>query len=645
MTGRRSNDDAPHQRTASSSPTPDVSFANQPWLLASVLVIVTFLIYFPALRGGFVFDDNALIINNRLIQASNGLHRVWFTTEAPDYYPLTESLWLLEWRAWGRNAAGYHVVNVLLHAANAVLVWIVLQRLKVRGAWLAGLVFAIHPVNVATVAWISEQKNTLSMLLYLVAILLYLRFDEDGGWQWYGASLAAFLLALLSKTAVVALPVVLLGCLWWSRGRVRWKDVLRSVPFFLLSLVLGLVTVWFQYHRALAGISVRTNSFLARLATAGCAVWFYLYKALLPVNLMLIYPKWHVDTSYGGSYMPGALLVGCFLIFWWKRKTWGRPLLFGLGYFVAMLFPVLGFFHQGFYQYSLVSDHWQYYSIVGPIALVVAAAAIGRRVDQPGRSVGEVAALAALLLLGVATWTRAGVYASAETLWRDTLARNPNAWVAHNNLGLILQESGKVSEATEHYEQALRIEPDYAEAHNNLGLVLQRLGKVSEAVAHYEQALQIKPDFADAHDNLGTALAQTGKIKEAIAHFEQALRIEPDYAEAHNNLGLVLQRLGKVSEAIPHFEQALRIKPDFAEAHYNLGVALVQLGRPQEAMGHWQQALQVKPDYAEAHYNLGVALVQLGRIPEAIEHLQQALRIKPDFAPAQDALARLQAAQ
>ena len=646
MTSGKSNDDALHQRTAASSPAPYVSFANQPWLLASVLAVVTFLTYLPALRGGFVFDDNALIINNRLIHASNGLYRLWFTTEAPDYYPLTESLWWLEWRAWGENAMGYHVVNVLLHAANAMLVWMVLQRLKVRGAWLAGLVFAIHPVNVATVAWISEQKNTLSMLFCLVAILLYLRFDEDGGWRWYGASLAAFLLALLSKTAVVVLPVVLLGCLWWSRGRVRWKDVLCSVPFFILSLMLGLVTVWFQYHRALAGIPVRTDSFLARLTAAGWAVWFYLYKTLLPVNLMLIYPKWHVDMSNWVSYMPGMLLAGCFLIFWWKRGTWGHPLLFGLGYFVAMLFPALGFFDQGFYSYSLVADHWQYYAIVGPIALVVAAAAaIGRRVDQPGRSVGAVAGVAVLLMLGMATRTRAGVYATAETLWRDTLSKNSNAWMAHNNLGLVLQGSGKVSEAIAHYEQALRIKPDDAEAHNNLGLALQGLGKVSEAIAHYKQALRIKPDFADAHNDLGTALAQTGKIKEAIEHYEQTLRIDPDYAEAHNNLGFVLQGLGKVSEAIAHYKQAVRINPDFAEAHYNLGVALVQLGRPQEAMGHWEQALRVNPDYAEAHYNLGVALVQLGRIPEATEHLQQALRIKPEFAPAQAALARLQARQ
>jgi tetratricopeptide (TPR) repeat protein len=442
------------------------------------------------------------------------------------------------------------------------------------------------------------------------------------------------------------LPVALLGCVWWLRGRVRRQDLLRCVPFFALSLVMGLVTIWFEYNRDLGGQATRADGFLSHLAVAGLAPWFYLYKALLPANLMVIYPKWRVDTSYWGSYMPAALLAGCFLICWGKRATWGRPLLFGLGYFVAMLFPVLGFFDQGFYSYSLVADHWQYYAIVGPIALAVAAAStIGRRADQPGRSMEAVVGLVVLLMLGMATWTRAGVYATAETLWRDSLSKNPNAWMAHNNLGLALQGAGKLSEAIEQYEQALHTEPDDAEAHDNLGLVLQGLGKTSEATAHYEQALRIKPDFADAHNNLGTALAQTGQTREAIAHYEQALRIDPDYDEAHYNLGLALMGSGRTSEAVEHYEQALQIKPDFAEAHYNLGVALVQLGRPQEAMGHWEQALQLKPDYAEAHYNLGVALVQRGRIPEAIQHLQQALRIKPDFAPARDALARLQASQ
>src|SRR6266404_4193627 len=454
-----------------SSPRPET---DRRWLLALALAVVTFVVYFPALGGGFVFDDE-LIIRNPLVHANDGLPRFWFTTEAPDYYPLTWSLWWVQWRLWGDNAMGYHLVNVLLHAVNAVLIWMVLRRLKIPGAWLAALLFAIHPVNVATVAWISEQKNTLSMLFYAVAVLLYLKFDDEGDSRWYGFSLTAFLLALFSKTAVVMLPVVLLGCIWWRWGRIQWKDLLRTLPFFALSLGSALVTIWFQHEHYLRAHPVRAVGFPFRLAAAGWVPWFYLYKALLPFNLSAIYPQWNIQPSVWVSWLPGALLVACLALFWWKRKSWGRPCLFGLGYFVVVLFPVLGFFDQSFYQYSLVSDHWQYYSIVGVIALVAAAAlAIGRRSNQWSRSLGEVVGLAALLALATATWTRAGVYATGESLWRDTLAKNPNAWMAHNNLALALQRSGNLPEAIDHYGQALRLKPDFAEAHNNLGSALQQ---------------------------------------------------------------------------------------------------------------------------------------------------------------------------
>lgn len=327
------------------------SVADNRWLMAIVLVALTLIAYAPVLRGGFIWDDDVLITENTLVRARDGLYRIWFTTEGQDdYHPLTASLWWLEWRLWGNNPTGYHVANVLMHAVNAVLMWIILARLKVPGAWLAGCVFALHPVNVATAAWVSEQKNTLSMLFYAVAILLYLRFDEERGWRWYGLSLAAYLLALFAKTAVVMLPVVVLGCVWWTRGRVRWRDMLSSVPFFAASLVLGLVTIWFHSHRVLQGFQERTVSLAVRMATVGMIPWFYLYKAVLPVNLMVIYPKWQVDASGWVCYLPGALLLVCFFVFWRERRSWGRPLLFGLGYFVVMLFPVMGFFDRGFFK-------------------------------------------------------------------------------------------------------------------------------------------------------------------------------------------------------------------------------------------------------------------------------------------------------
>ena len=563
----------------------------------ALLILLTVAAYLPVMHAGFIWDDGALITGNPMIKANDGLYRFWFTTEPDDYWPLTSTAWWLEWRLWGDNPTGYHLVNVLLHAVNAVLVWMILQRLKIPGAWMAGLVFAIHPVNVATVAWISEQKNTQSMLFYELAILSYLKFDEQNRWHWYGFSLAAFLLALLSKAAVVMLPAVLLGCVWWTRGQLRWKDFLRAVPFFILSAGLGLVTVWFQYHRVMGGHPVRTEGFAGRLAAAGCVPWFYLSKALLPVDLMVIYPRWQIDASRWVFYLPGIALLGWLIVFWWKRDTWGRPLLFALGYFVATLFPVLGFFDLGFYRYSLVADHWQYIAIVAPIALAVAGGMVASRQSQ---NVGVMAGTVVILVLGAATCERSCTYQSDETLWRDTVAKNPRSWLAHTNLGETALQAGMEREALEHYEQALRIKPDYAPAHYDLGLMLWRAGKTREAVEHWEQALRSEPDLAAAHYTLGVALIQAGRTNEAMQHWEQTVRIDPDDAEAHNDLGSALFAAGRIREAIEHYERAVQLKPDFAEAHCNLGGALWQAGKVNDAIGHYEQALRIKPDLTEA---------------------------------------------
>ena len=613
-------------------------------MLALILLVVTCLAYIPALRGGFVWDDAELITNNPMVRSENGLSGFWFTTEAIDYYPLTSTVFWLEWRLWAGHPFGFHLVNVLLHAANAVLVWLILRRLRIPGAWLAGLLFAIHPVNAESVAWISEQKNTLSMLFFATAILLYLKFDAEKRWGLYILALAAFLLALLAKTAVVMLPVVLLGCVWWLHRRVQWKDLVRTLPFFGLSLILGLVTIWFQFHRAMGEQGGRTDDLLSRLAGAGWLPWFYLFKTIWPFQLSAIYPKWNIGAAGWLAYLPGLVLVGSFSLFWWKRKTWGRGLLFGLGYFIVMLIPVSGFLNQGFYEVSFVADHFQYFAIIGAIALITAAATtLFLRMNQLIRRIGMSVALAVGLIFGTATWVRSAVFAQNRILWEDTLAKNPKAWLAHHNLGTELSKIGELHQAVEQYEESLRINPDYPQAHSNLGVVLSQLGRTEEAIGHYRQALRLSPHFADAHLNLGTALGSMGKTREAMAEFTEALHLNPNSAEAHNNLGLTLFRGGNAPEAISHFEQALRIEPNYLDARLNWGAALGGQGKFQEAAAQFTEALRIKADSVEAQNNLGLALLRLGRNGEAVGHFQQALRINPNYAEAQRNLQRAQA--
>ncbi len=606
---------------------------------ACIILFLTLVVYIPAMQAGFIWDDDLFLTKNPLIKASDGLYRFWFTTEPLDYFPLVStSLWL-EWRLWGIHATGYHVVNIVLHAISSVLIWLVLRRLKIPGAWLAALIFAVHPVNVESVAWITERKNTQPMVFYLLTILAYLRFEEDAKRRWYLLALFLHFLALLGKPSIVMLPFVLLGCVWWQRGSITRTDLARSVPFFMLSAFFGLLTVWFQYNVAIGDDIVRTDNFLGRLAGAGCAVWFYLYKALIPYNLSFMYPRWEINSASVISYVPVILLSGFFALFWRYQKGWGKAFMFGLGYFVVTLFPVLGFFDINFMRFSLVTDHWQYTSIIGVIALAVGLGAwTSRDWRGPRRQLARVAALAVVCMFSLLTWVQCHVYKDLESLWRDTIAKNPKAWMAHSNLGTLLASQGKFDEAIEHCSEALRINPTHAWIQGALANALAAQGRLDEAISHFSEAVTFKPDFAEAHNDLGLALKKQGRVEEAISHFLEAVKIKPDFAEAQLNLGLALAEQGRVGDAVEHFYEAVRADPELGDAHYNLGLALAFQGRRDEAISYLSQAVKIKPTFAEAHLNLGALLASQGRLEEAIGHFQEALRIKPDFVQAKQYL-------
>ena len=600
----------------------------------ALIVLLTVVAYLPALRGGFIWDDDDHLTRNPAVLSSGGLKPIWSSLAVSRYYPLTLTTFWVEHRVWGLNPLPYHAVNIALQAANAVLLWVLLKRLKVRGAWLAAALWAVHPVNVETVAWVTELKNTQSGFFFLLALLVFLRFEDGQRWQDYGIALVCGAAAMLSKPSTVVLPGVILLCAWWRRGRWTRQDLLRVAPLVALTVGMSLLTV-LEQRRHIQN-EIETGSTLAagqRLILAGHAVWFYAAKLIWPVPLSFIYPRWELQANSVLAWLPLAgLLVGAWALWQKRHEHWARVTIFGLGYFVVALLPVLGFFDIFFFRYSYVADHFQYLASMGLVALAANLAAF--LCDRWGRNVGTVAATATLLALMFCTWMQARVYHDSEALWRDTLAKNPNALMAHNNLAVLLEQTGRIPEAMGHLRQALQINADNSETHNNLGNAFFREGDKVNAVKEYEKALQSNPILATAHFNLGTTLRQLGRASEAIPHFEQALRLNPNYPEAQNNLGLALQDLGKTAEAQEHYQEALRLNPDYVEAHNNLGNILFSAGRMTEAASEYEAALRLKPDYAEAHNNLGNALLELGRIPEAIAQYEQALVLNPDYLEA-----------
>ena len=396
---------------------------------------------------------------------------------------------------------------------------------------------------------------------------------------------------MLGKGSAAVLPVLLLGIVWWLRPLER-RDLARMSAFFAVAAVLAWVNVWFQSHGA--EIVTRSADFSERLLGAGGVVWFYLYKAILPVDLAFVYQQWHIEVANPLWWMPLVAALAVTAVLWRYRQAWARPLLFAWGFFCVALVPVMGFTDVGFMKYSLVADHYQHIAIIGVIALASAFWSVWRRsMRRKSRWAATLTAVAAAGSLALLACQQSANYRDAVTLYRTTLQKNPDCWMAHNNLGGTLARSGLLQEALEHYGQALRLRPDYPEAHNNLGSLLSDTGHLQEAIEHYEKAIQLKPDYADAHNNLGNAFTDLGRTREAIEQFQQALRIKPNYADAHNNLGVVLVQTGKLPEAIEHFQQALQFKPDYINAYTNLALVYSMLHQPSQAVAAAQKALEI----------------------------------------------------
>ncbi len=575
------------------------------------------------MQGGFIWDDDAHVTQNPCLRTGEGLYRIWFEPGAvQQYYPLTYTVFWLEYHLWHLQPFGYHLVNLLLHAFNAILLWRVLGWLVIPRAWFAAAIFALHPVHVESVAWISELKNVLSGFFYLAAILAYIRFagldldhrddhavaespsskSNDGRWRFYITALSLFLCALLSKTITCSLPVAILLLLWWKRDRLVWREMAPLLPFFILGAALGLATPWIEkrHYIDVGGSPDWTLSLLDRCLIAGRALCFYAAKLFWPDKLTFIYPRWQIDVGIWWQYLfPFAVLI-VLIILWFFRRKIGKAPLVAVAFSIMTLAPALGFFDIYPMRYTFVADHYQYLASTGLIGLFCVMMSIGFRwCGRRQKSAESIAWSALLFILGMLVWRQGHVYKDVETLWKDTVTKNPGCWLAHDHLGVMLLRTGQLEKAGQRFSRALQLNPGYREAHHNLGIVLLQQGKIEEAIIRFTTALKLRPNFPEAHSDLAVALYRQatstssglvpngvegqGKLEEAIEHLFEAMRLAPDYADARNNLAVLLMEQGKIlaeqnqlEQATLRFRKALRLKPDFPEARARLEAALIQ---------------------------------------------------------------------
>jgi tetratricopeptide (TPR) repeat protein len=618
-------------------------------LLAAAIVAITLLTYLPTMWNGFIWDDDEYVTNNSLLRTPNGLRRIWLDRRStPQYYPLVFTTFRIEHSLWGNDPAGYHVVNILLHAANALLLWRILVFLGVPGGWLAGLIFAVHPAHIESVAWVTERKNVLSGFFYLAALWTALKFylgEESGRRRWtaYGGALLLFVCALLSKTVTCSLPAAVALVLWWKRGRVSRREALTLLPFLALGAALALNTARLENTSIGAAGSDWNFSIVQRCLIAGRAPWFYLSKLAWPEPLIFIYPRWTVDSAAAWQYLFPAATVAALAALWLLRGRIGRGPFAAAGFFVVSLAPALGFFNVYFMRYSLVADHWQYLAMIGVVALAAGLLAwvMERRGAQ--RTAAMAVAGALVLACGALTFRQTLIYHDEETLWRDTLAKNPKAWIAHTNLaGLLIKKAmapgadsaSFLDEAGRRCEEAMRDmdeahvpKPCYAQVYVNRGLIHTVAQRYAEAIREYDQAIALNPNYPEAWFNRGTAYAIAGRLEEALSDLNQAIALKPYYPEAYCNRGNVHADAQRYAEAIRDYDRAIACDPSYADAWYNRANVFAAADRPAEAIRDFSRVIELRPRDAAAYYNRAIARKRMKQDSEALADLLMARKL------------------
>jgi tetratricopeptide (TPR) repeat protein len=614
------------------------------WQVAVLLALMTIVLYWPAMRCDFInLDDPDYVTENPHVQGGltwEAAKWAFTNTEQASYWaPLTWLSHMLACQFFGLNPWGHHLINVLLHATNTALVFLVFQRMT-RATWrslMLAALFGWHPLRVESVAWVAERKDVLSTLFWMLTLLAYVKHVESSQVRdskskvWYGAALVMFVFGLMSKAMLVTLPCVLLLLDYWPLERFKpgsvWRLVREKIPFFALAAMMSVVTFVVQKQ----GGAVKAVEYLALGARVGNALISYcryLEKIFWPTDLAVFYPHpgfWPLEQVL----LAGVFLCGISVLLFMKRGRYPY-LLMGWLWFVGTLVPVIGLVQVGG---QAMADRFTYVPSLGVLIVTIWGAyelAKGRHYHLIAMSVSGSAAIILCLAL---TRQQLGYWKDSETLFRHALKVTKNNYIAYNNVGDALLDKGQAEEAMSQFQEAIRLNPSFAEAHYNLGIVFFKKSQTGEAMSQFREAIRLKPDYAEAHNNLGTALLNRGQTDNAVSQFQETIRLKPDYAGAHFNLGVALFNQGQTEEAISQFQEATRLKPDYAEAHINLGVALLNKGQTGEAISQYQEAIRLKPDYAEAHYNLGVAFLNQGQTNRAISQFQEAIRLKPDDAP------------
>ncbi len=614
-----------------------------PWLWGGLLALLVMIVYFPTLGNGFIWDDDAHVLNNVALRSGDGLYSMWFKWGAiPQYYPLVHTTLWAEYQLWGFQPVGYHLVNMLMQAACAILLWRVLLRLNVPGAWLAAAIFAVHPVCVESVAWVSELKNLQSAALALGSILVYLRYAppelpadtkrDVQGWD-YELSLLLFIAALLSKTVTAVVPAVLLVIYWWKRGRIAWRDVAELSPMFLFGAALASVTVWLETSFVGASGSEWSYTPLERVLIAGRALWFYAGKIVWPYPLSFFYPRFNVDPHSLWQYLFPLGVVAVLVALWAGREKLGRGPFAAVLIFCIAVFPALGFFDVYPFRYSQVADHFQFQGAMALIALGAAGVVLAARALPAGVSAGLGAVL--LVPLAVMAHEKTYVYRNLESLYTDVLLWNPESWIAHINLADYLERSNRVEEAVPHYRQGL----DYLTSKNwrlgDLNRAFELTGQIPAAIAQFEQDLQgdlTDEEKSELHRYIGDLLVLQEKHDEAIKHFESAVELNPTNAVAMSNLGQVLLENQDLDAAAEALTKSVEINPAIWRSQLRLGIVLKQQGKVDDAMVAVARALQLNPNSSKAREELATLLLVKGDLQNAVVQLQQALILDPKAA-------------